>query len=418
MFFVGSRRTRRTDYVNSGYLNYFGLAEGAFELNPIPRFFYANRSYQTAFLKLRYAIRLRGGLMALTGEAGVGKTTLMRVVRERCEANTQILEISSASADGAAFLARLLRALGILKIAPDESTMMAQLEEYLIEQLRQGFIVAVVIEDAQDATVGRLRQIASLARLRADGTNLLQIVLTGRPELQARLEARGALPVRQQISLRYRIRPLRAEEVGPYMAHRLACAGCRRGNVFQAAAVERVARYSKGVPGSINTICDAALRTAYESSRKSVTAEIVDQAWQQLRHSGESDFEVAALLSGIRMHSGPAPGAGTGGFKPGLATFQASLLAWLEGGKTRATLDKSWHSGASFFKNRVSRARDRVLSGFTAVVRAEKPSNRRCSGFGAAASSRSRGVPTAVGRNLSPCGRERPRRSPGGGAAR
>ena len=101
--------------MQTGYLAYFGLLQPAFDPDLGSRFFYANRSHQDAFIALRYGIKLRSGVMVLTGDAGIGKSTLIKMVKDRCESNIHVGEISCCAQKSLAFLTDLTQALGLRK---------------------------------------------------------------------------------------------------------------------------------------------------------------------------------------------------------------------------------------------------------------------------------------------------------------
>ena len=304
------------------YLKSFGLLEPAFRLAPDLRFFYANRPYQEAFLALRYAIKLRSGLIVLTGESGGGKTTLIKMVKERCESNIHIGEISSFTQPSSALLPCVMQAIGILTSAPDRPEMLRELRRYLVQQLIQDRTVVVVLEDAHELDLESFMQLQLVSRLRWDQKNLLQIVLTGTPALETKLQDSALESFRKRVALWYRVEPLRAEEVGRYIKHRLSCAGYAGEALFAAGAVERIATYSRGIPGLVNALCKKALYSAHTASRDRVSAEIVEQAWQALQRTGESEFEVAALLSDIRFYSQPTEEPIANGPKHGRALRQ------------------------------------------------------------------------------------------------
>ncbi len=285
------------------YLKYFGLSEPPFDLAPDPRFFYANRATQEAFLALRYGIKLRSGLIVVTGESGTGKTTLIRMIKDRCESNIQIGAISSSNLEPASLLTQLMCALGISDTSAGRHAAVEDLKNYLIQQLAQDRIVAVVVEDAQELELDSLQQLEVLSKLRADDKQLLQLILVGRPELERNLKNPALESFTRNIALWCRVESLQTNEVGGYINHRVACSGNSPAELFQLGAIERIAAYSKGNPGLINIISAKALFSAYSASSDQINAGTVERVWQTLQRTGETEFEVAALMSEIRHHS-------------------------------------------------------------------------------------------------------------------
>lgn len=289
--------------MQTGYLKCFGLLEPAFDLAPDPRFFYTNRAYQEAFLALRFGIKLRNGVIVLTGEAGVGKTTLIRMVQDRCEASTHLLEISSADQHSSALIPRLMRALGLLGTASERYALVRELKRYLVQQLDQDRTFAVVLEDAHKFDLERFKEVESLSKLQWDNKNLLQIVLVGHPELKTKLQDPLLEPFKQRVALWCRLEPLPRAEVFTYIHHRLARAGQPNGGLFHPGAIDRIAVYSKGIPRLINAICDRALRSAHSNKSDQVSAEIVERLWEALQSPGAIESQMSPRLSTLAGHS-------------------------------------------------------------------------------------------------------------------
>jgi general secretion pathway protein A len=280
------------------YTQYFGLSQFPFNLTSDPRFFYANRVYQEAVTGVRYGIKLRQGLIVLTGETGTGKTSLVRFVKARCEPNIQSVVISDPPADFSRLLRLICVGVGLSEPVNDsEEAAVAHLTRYLVEQHENGRVVAVLLDEAQDLDAVILEKIASISELQANHEKLLQIVLVGRPELEQRLKGPELQTVKERVSIWSRLEPLRADEVGTYIDRRLARAGYRGKALFERAAVEQIAAYSSGIPRLINVICDNALLCAYNASRATVAVETVHQAFRSVALGSESELHPAAPVS-------------------------------------------------------------------------------------------------------------------------
>jgi general secretion pathway protein A len=282
------------------HLKYFGLSEKAFSLSPDPGCFYINRSYREAFIALRYAIRLRAGLIVLTGPAGIGKTSLIGLVKEQCEESIRLAVISARDQEFLTILTRIMRALGIEGHSAAPDGMLAEIKTRLVEQLETENIAAVILDDAQELSAPVLRDLQCLLELQSARGSLLPIILAGRPELEQMLEQSDLRPVRSRVALWARLEPLRADEVGNYIERRLRCGGNAVPGVFTPAAIAGIAALSNGIPGVINTICDRSLARAFEASEGAITAATVEHVWHGLELTGETDFEVAALLAEMR----------------------------------------------------------------------------------------------------------------------
>jgi general secretion pathway protein A len=275
------------------YTQHFGLSEFPFNLTSDPRFFYGNRVYQEALTGVRYGIKLRHGLIVLTGETGTGKTSLVRFVKERCESNIHPVVISNPPAEFSALLRLIMVGLGLPEPAADCSAAIEDLKRFLKEQLEKNHVAAVLIDEAQDLDAAALREIAALSELRWDNSRLLQIVLVGRRELETSLNRPELHSVKESAALWCRLEPLRTDEIAAYIDRRLARAGYKGKGLFERAAVEQIAVYSAGIPGQINVICDNALLSAYAASQKTVSLETVHKVFHTVQFRGACEVSPA-----------------------------------------------------------------------------------------------------------------------------
>jgi general secretion pathway protein A len=265
------------------YNDYFGFSEAPFSLTPDPRFSYTNALYQEAFATLRYGIEARKGFIVITGEAGTGKTTLLRRLMQSFGRHVQTAYIYNPHVTLTELLRLILSDLGLANRTGDRLAMIAQLNEYLIKQLKQRNIVTLLVDEAQELSVEMLEEVRLLSNLETDTQKLLQIVLMGQPELERKLDEPELRQLKQRVALRCRLDPLPGNEVGEYISARLKAVGYSRKDLFHASAVEKIAAHSRGIPRIINIICDNALLIAFAASKKSVSAATIDEVARDLR---------------------------------------------------------------------------------------------------------------------------------------
>jgi general secretion pathway protein A len=265
------------------YNEYFGFAEAPFSLTPDPRFSYTNALYQEAFATLRYGIEARKGFIVITGEAGTGKTTLLRRLMQSFGRHVQTAYIYNPHVTLTELLRLILSDLGLTSRTEDRLAMIAQLNEYLIKQLKQRNIVTLLVDEAQELSIEMLEEIRLLSNLETDTQKLLQIVLMGQPELERKLDQPELRQLKQRVALRCRLDPLPSNEVGEYISARLKAVGYSRKDLFHGSAVEKIAAHSRGIPRIINIICDNALLIAFAASKKIVSASSIDEVARDLR---------------------------------------------------------------------------------------------------------------------------------------
>lgn len=265
------------------YNEYFGFAEAPFSLTPDPRFSYSNSLYQEAFATLRYGIEARKGFIVITGEAGTGKTTLLRRLMQGFGRNVQTAYIFNTHVTLNELLRLVLSDLGLPINSDDRLEMVGQLNEHLIKQLRAKNIVTLLVDEAQELSTEMLEEIRLLSNLETDTEKLLQIVLMGQPELERKLDQPELRQLKQRVALRCRLDPLPAHEVGFYIASRLEAVGYKRKDLFDAAAIEKLAVYSRGIPRLINILCDNGLLIAFAGSAKTVSGEMIEEVARDMR---------------------------------------------------------------------------------------------------------------------------------------
>jgi general secretion pathway protein A len=291
------------------YDQHFGFLEPPFSVTPDPRFSYTNSLYQEAFATLRYGVETRKGFVVITGEAGTGKTTLLRRFMRNVESTVHTAFIFNPHLDLNELLRLILNDLGIACPTTDKLTMMAQLNDYLIEQLRKDHVVSLLIDEAQDLSDEMLEELRLLSNLETDREKLIQIVLMGQPELERNLDRQKLRQLKQRVAIRCRLAPLEYEEVGPYIESRLEIAGYSGKELFVPGAIKKMADYSKGIPRLINVLADNALLIAYAGSQTKVAAKIIDEAARDLQLREVVKVKPSAAISDFTIPEKRANGA-------------------------------------------------------------------------------------------------------------
>jgi general secretion pathway protein A len=265
------------------YEQHFGFRESPFSITPDPRFFYANSVYLEAYANLRYGIEAKKGFIAVTGEVGTGKTTLLRKLMLSLDKTIQTVLVFNTDVTFNELLRVISRELGLQTAGKDRLSMIEALNDYLIEQLEHGRTVCMLIDEVQNLSDESLEGLRLLSNLETDRQKLLQIVLMGQPELQAKLDQSHLRQLKQRIAIRSELARLRDDEISSYINFRIRVAGCENPELFHSDAVEKIAFYSKGIPRLINVICDNALVIAFAGSENYVSPEVIGEVVRDLR---------------------------------------------------------------------------------------------------------------------------------------
>jgi type II secretory pathway predicted ATPase ExeA len=296
------------------YRPFFGINDPPFGACSDPRFLYLMPQSQEVLSCLQYGVAARKGFVVMTGEVGTGKTTLLNSVLNSFEGQRiSTAFVFNPRLDVLDFLEFVMADFGIPPTTRTKSGMLLQLNRWLIERFRNGELCAIVIDDAQNLSWDLLEEIRLLTNLETASEKLLQIVLSGQPELEQKLRTPGVRQLRQRIALWCKTRPLSSEETTAYIARRLEVAGATR-SIFSPDAIPLVHRYSKGIPRLINLICEHALVSAYVEEIKPVPARIVESVSAELELTprpfvitpiAKSESLSNSLQTGISSTAGP-----------------------------------------------------------------------------------------------------------------
>jgi len=258
--------------------SYFGFRETPFGVTPDPRFFYSHPLYLEGLAALVYGIKAKKGLMLLTGEVGTGKTILLRKLMRQLE-TVQFVFISSSHITSYGLIELMIQDLGLTNKEKNRLDMIHELNEHLLQQLKKGHTVALLIDEGQNLSDDALEGLCSLSNLETEEEKLLQIVLVGQPELATRLSKSSFRRIKQRIAIHHRLHSLQTiGEVDDYICHRLRVVGYDGPEIFNKEAIEAVWYYSAGTPRLINIICDSALAMTCQTFKKKVSAYMVMKA--------------------------------------------------------------------------------------------------------------------------------------------
>jgi general secretion pathway protein A len=269
------------------YETFFGLKEKPFSLNSDPRFLYHSPSHAVTFENLLAGIRRREGLLVLTGEIGIGKTTLCRAVLRSLGRKTFSSFVPDPFASREDLLKMLLIDFGVLSIQDLTTGTLKHASRtelsYLLSEFFESLapldaFVVVIIDEAQKMSLPLIEE----TRILSDSFGSkghLQIVFVGQPELHATLKLPEMRQVDQRICGYNRLVPLSQEVVAACVQHRLHVAGGSRERVlFPPDVIEILHQRSGGVPRLINRICDRALHLAHQRQAPGVDREILETA--------------------------------------------------------------------------------------------------------------------------------------------
>lgn len=266
------------------YCDFFGFSEKPFTITPNPNFVFLSDIHREAFARLLYGVDSHAGFIALTGEVGTGKTTMLRTLLTQLDTDkyTSAL-IFNPCMSGEQLLACICRELGIDADEQYRIGYLDALNQFLIGQNTAGRTVVLVIDEAQNLRPDVLEQVRMISNLETERDKLIQIILAGQPELNDVLRRHDLRQLNQRITVRCSLTPMTFEDTIHYINHRLKISGSRIPDIFSRAALKRIYRFSKGTPRLINVVCEQALVLAWTRETLSVSHSIAAEVIAELQ---------------------------------------------------------------------------------------------------------------------------------------
>jgi general secretion pathway protein A len=293
------------------YREFFGLRERPFDLTSNPRFLVLTDAHREALSNLNYGIASRKGVTLLLGEAGTGKTTVIRAALKRQPEQVHCVHLHNPALTRAEFIEMLAGRFELSEQArTSKTTLLVELEMLMRRRHKNGEATVLIIDEAQTLSLDLLEEVRLLANIETDEMKLLSLVLAGQPELAGRLNQDSLKQLKQRVALRCSLRPLNLTETLGYVAGRIQAAGGAGEQVFTREAVTMIHERSRGIPRTISVIADNALVAGFALGRRPVSRAIVDEVCRDLDLPGtpidSERLERTTLGQEARSGDGPA----------------------------------------------------------------------------------------------------------------
>ena len=284
------------------YNDFYGFSDKPFDVTTNPHFLFLTERHKEALASLLYGIQERRGIMVLLGEVGTGKTTLLKAAVKRLEDSVKIAFLFNTACNYEELMEMVLDAFGIYNPHVSLSSVgkFNKLKKYVEFMAKKGVNHAVIIDEAQNLDYESLENWRLLSNLENEQGKLIQIVLSGQPELEIKLKDHRMRQLDQRVSIRQYIGPLGKKETFEYIEHRFSLVGSR--NLFDEKSLKIIRKYSQGIPRKINSICDNALLIGYATESEEINASITREAVKDLTgsvHNRKSFRETNGCNSGF-----------------------------------------------------------------------------------------------------------------------
>jgi len=293
------------------YNAYFGFSESPFNLSPDPAFFYRSAQHEEVLANLIYGVQSRKGFIVLTGEVGTGKTTMLECLRDFLD--SQYIEfafIFNSRITSDQFFEMIAYDLDLRCDRTSKTEVLFALNHLLLHQADQGRTTVLIVDEAHNLEWEVLEEIRLLGNLEIRQGKLLQIILSGQPELDRKLESPNLRNLKQRIVLRCGLQPFSPQDTVDYVNSRLEKAGMPNQTVFPHDILSEIHLRAQGIPRLINGICDNLLLTCFAMEARAATIDMLEEVstdmrleWQGRRPRGRSRFAAGQTVEEAPLYT-------------------------------------------------------------------------------------------------------------------
>jgi len=275
------------------YNAFFGFTQNPFNMSPDPSFLFRSPQHEEALASLMYGVQSRKGFIAITGEVGTGKTTMLECLRDFLSAQQiAFASLFNSRLTPEQFFEFLAYDLDLRCNRLSKTEVLLSLNNMLLERAGAGRTTVLIIDEAHNLEWDVLEEIRLLGNLENRRGKLLQIILAGQQELDRKLEAPEFRQLKQRIALRCTLRGFSAEESSAYINSRMARAGLTNQTIVSPRLVDEIHFRTLGIPRLINAVCDNLLLTAFAMETRVATLEMLDEVTGDMRleYPGRNPF--------------------------------------------------------------------------------------------------------------------------------
>ena len=242
------------------YPTYYKLHSDPFRLSPDPKFCFSHRTYRKAMIYMRHALLRAEGFIVITGQPGMGKTTLINdLLQGQKTDRVKIARLVSTQMAADDLLRLVAYAFELNPEGMDKATILNRVAHFLEQQHQNGRRALLIVDEAQDVNEKALEELRLLTNIQIMGHQLLQIFLVGQEELRDLVSAPSLEQLHQRVIAATHLEPLSVTETKEYIKHRLRRVGWSGNPTISNQAYSMIHQFSRGIPRQINQICSRLL---------------------------------------------------------------------------------------------------------------------------------------------------------------
>ncbi len=281
------------------YLDFYKISKDSFQMTPDAATAFWSISQTAALTALVEGFEARNGLIVITDEIGLGKTTVLRSYLKRITSeHPRIIHVPN----GNLYLSfkGLLKTMLAVWGAEDEldhlTDLLERLHQVLREDYHRGRAVMLFIDEAQNLPLVTLKHLTMLSNLETNTDKLLQIVLVGQPELNQILKRTEFRQLTQRIERYERLIPFTTEESLSYIRYRLDKTAPQGDTIFSQEASHALIQAARGNPRVLNTLCANTLVEGARQREKPISAQTVKQVLRERKDRSITRYSQPRLV--------------------------------------------------------------------------------------------------------------------------
>lgn len=284
------------------YVNYYKFRDKPFRMCPDPNFLYLSPVHREALAALTYSIVKMMGFVSLTGEVGTGKTLVSKAFLHRAAGKkVKAIYLFNPELSFPELIREMYQELELPGEPRDVSQAIKAIYRFLIDSYTRNWRVVLFVDEAQLMPVATLERLRILSNLESTRHKLLQIVLSGQPELNTLLARHDLRQLKQRIAVSANLEPLDRAECILYLKHRLKKVSTSEVPAFDEKALERIAAYSKGIPRVLNSVAERALLAGYACQQRPVSPRVIKEVIRDIKREDAVGAGNRASGPSVRM---------------------------------------------------------------------------------------------------------------------
>lgn len=249
---MASYESNQLKRLEPAYLAQYGLHEAPFSIQHNDNFLYLDSERSQRLEKLIHLTQYSNLLLIVTGERGIGKTSMLRRFCEHADESWYLCEVNAHTMmDADSMLTDIAGGFGLNGLPHDPNGVQEIVFEHLKALQHDELVPILLIDDAHELPKDALETLFYFADIEAAQGHLLRIILFCEPQIDIMLESPSIRPLRERITHTLELNPLSENQTAEFIKHRMAVAGFEGTSPFTPQVIHKIHKISRGIPSHI-----------------------------------------------------------------------------------------------------------------------------------------------------------------------